>query len=139
MSSNGPIDQVAVELASAFNATDAVKLASLYTETATLMPPHEGAVKGRMAIQAWFQEALGRLGKIEIIPTRSSILGGEAFQVGGFKITPKDDSPPRMFKYVLILNRVQALGKLPTIYGTETQLELHCSHPSPGFDAAGVF
>jgi len=108
MSSNGPIDQVAAELASAFNARDAVKLASLYTETATLMPPHEGAVKGRMAIQAWFQAALGRLGKIEIIPIRSSILGGEAFQVGNFKITPKDGSSPRTFKYVLILNRVEA-------------------------------
>ena len=108
MSSNGPIDQVAVELASAFNATDADKLASLYFKTATLMPPHEGAVKGRMAIQAWFQEALGRLGKIEIIPTRSSILGGEAFQVGNFKITPIDGSSPRTFKYVLILNRVEA-------------------------------
>ena len=108
MARSRSIDQVAVELASAFNATDAVKLASLYTETATLMPPHEGAVKGRMAIQAWFQEALGRLGKIDIIPTRSSILGGEAFQVGNFKITPIDGSSPRTFKYVLILNRVEA-------------------------------
>ena len=108
MPSNGPIDQVAVELASAFNATDAVKLASLYTETATLMPPHEGAVKGRMAIQAWFQEALGRLGKIEIIPMRSSILGGEAFQVGNFQITPRVGSSPRAFKYVLILNCAEA-------------------------------
>ena len=108
MSSNGPIDQVAVELASALNATDAVKLASLYTETATLMPPHEGTVKGRMAIQAWFQAALGRLGKIEIIPIKSSILAGEAFQVGNLKITPKDGSSPRTFKYVLIFNRVEA-------------------------------
>ena len=107
MSSNGSIDQVAVELASALNATDAVKLASLYTETATLMPPHEGTVKGRMAIQAWFQAALGRLGKIEIIPIKSSILAGEAFQVGNFKITPKDGSSPRTFKYVLILNLVE--------------------------------
>jgi len=108
MSSNGPIDQVAAELASAFNARDAVKLASLYTETATLMPPNEGAVKGRIAIQAWFQTALGRLGDIQIFPLRSSILGGEAFQVGTFKITPKDGSSPRAFKYVLILNRVEA-------------------------------
>jgi hypothetical protein len=39
---------------------------------------------------------------------RSSILGGEAFQVGSFKIIPKDGSSPRAFKYVLILNRVEA-------------------------------
>jgi ketosteroid isomerase-like protein len=75
MASDVSIDQVAVQLTSAFNATDAVKLASLYTETATLMPPNEGAVKGRIAIQAWFQAALGRLGQIQISPTRSPILG----------------------------------------------------------------
>jgi ketosteroid isomerase-like protein len=46
MAGSGSIDYVAVQLASAFNATDAVKLASLYTETATLMPPNEGVVKG---------------------------------------------------------------------------------------------
>ena len=52
MVGSGSIDQVAVQLASAFNATDAVRLASLYTETATLMPPNERVVKGRIAIQA---------------------------------------------------------------------------------------
>jgi len=108
MASDGSIDQVAVQLASAFNAIDAVKLASLYTETATLMPPHEEAVKGRIAIEAWFHAALGRLGQIQIFPERSSSLGGEAFQVGNFKITPKDGSSQRTFKYVLILNRVEA-------------------------------
>ena len=107
MDSNDSIDQVAAQLALAFNATDVAKLASLYTETATLMPPHEGAIKGRIAIQAWFQAALGQLGKIQIIPIRSSILGGEAFQVGNFKVTPKDGSSQRAFKYVLILNRVE--------------------------------
>ena len=108
MASNSSIDQVAVRLASAFNASDAVRLAALYTETATLMPPNEGAVKGRIAIQAWLQAALRRLGEIQIVPVRSSILEGEAFQVGNFKITPKDGSSPRAFKYVLILNRVGA-------------------------------
>jgi hypothetical protein len=39
---------------------------------------------------------------------RSSILGGEVFQVGSFKINPKDGSSPRAFKYVLILHRVEA-------------------------------
>ena len=107
MASNGSIDQVAAQLALAFNATDTAKLASLYTETATLMPPHEGAIKGRIAIQAWFQAALGQLGEIQIIPIRSSILGAEAFQVGNFKVTPKDGSSQRAFKYVLILNRVE--------------------------------
>jgi hypothetical protein len=61
-----------------------------------------------MAIQEWFQAALGRLGEIQIMPIRSSILGGEAFQVGNFKITSADGSLPRAFKYVLILNRVEA-------------------------------
>ena len=107
MASNGSIDQVAAQLALAFNATDTAKLASLYTETATLMPPHEGAIRGRIAIQAWFHAALGQLGEIQIIPIRSSILGAEAFQVGNFKVTPKDGSSQRAFKYVLILNRVE--------------------------------
>ena len=108
MAGSVSIDQVAVQLALAFNVADAVKLASLYTETATLMPPNEEVVKGRIAIQRWFQAALGRLGEIQISPLRSSISGGEAFQVGTFKITPKGDSSPRAFKYVLIMNRVEA-------------------------------
>ena len=108
MAGSDSIDQVAVQLASAFNATDAVELASLYTETATLMPPNEGVVKGRSAIQACFQAALVRMGEIQIFPMRSSILGGEAFQVGNFQITPRVGSSPRAFKYVLILNRAEA-------------------------------
>ena len=99
---------MAVQLASAFNDKDAAKLASLYTETATLMPPNGEKVKGRVAIQAWFQEALGGLGEIQIIPLKSSVLGEEGFQVGNFKILPRDGSSPRAFKYVLILNRVEA-------------------------------
>jgi ketosteroid isomerase-like protein len=109
MAISSSIDQIAVQLASAFNAADSAKLASLYTETATLMPPNERAVQGRIAIQAWFQAALVRLGEIQIIPMRSSILGGGVgFQVGNFIITPKDGSSPRAFKYVLILHRVEA-------------------------------
>jgi ketosteroid isomerase-like protein len=108
MALNGSIEQVAVQLASAFNDKDAVKLASLYTETATLMPPNGRAVEGRVAIQAWFQEALGGLGEVQIIPLKSSVLGEEGFQVGNFKILPRDGSSARAFKYVLILNRVEA-------------------------------
>ena len=64
MSGNGSIDRVAAELTSTFNAPDAIKLASLYAETAILMPPNEAAERGRMAILVWFQAALGRLGEI---------------------------------------------------------------------------
>lgn len=109
MPSDAPLQQIAVQLVAAFNAKDAVKLASLYTQTATLMPPNEKIVKGRGAIEAWYRPALERIGDVQIVPMQSSILGEQGFQVGTFTSSAKGDpSVRRSFKYALILKRVGA-------------------------------
>jgi ketosteroid isomerase-like protein len=102
------IDEIAGRLEKAFNAKDAAALTSLYSETATLMPPNQSAVKGRAAIQAWFQTALPRVGTVRIAPTRSIICENDAFQVGAFTSIGSADrsAAPNNFKYVLILKRV---------------------------------
>ena len=106
MTDDASLQQIAIQLAAAFNAKDAAKLASLYTQTAILMPPNEGMVKGRPAIEAWFQPKMQPIRQIQIFPIKSSTLGDEGFQVGTFSATAEDDPSPRSFKYALILKRV---------------------------------
>jgi uncharacterized protein (TIGR02246 family) len=108
----GPIDHTAFRLEAAFNAHDADALASLYSDDATLMPPNEPMVKGRPAIQAWFDRALQRLGSVRIVPIQSQIVGDQAFQIGTFtsRATSAEGSPSAQEdaavatgKYVLLL------------------------------------
>src|SRR5215469_5303774 len=106
MTDDASLQQIAAQLTAAFNAKDAAKLGSLYTQTATLMPPNEAMVKGRHAIQAWFEPKLQRIRRIQIFPMRSGALGEEGFQVGTFFATAEDDPSPRGYKYAVILKRV---------------------------------
>jgi ketosteroid isomerase-like protein len=106
------IADVAVRLEAAFNASDAVALASLYSDTAILMPPNEPMVSGRAGILAWFEKALQRLGSVSIVPIESTAVGDQAFQVGTFTSSAQteatssstQDRPPALTgKYVLLL------------------------------------
>lgn len=108
------IADIAVRLEAAFNASDAVALASLYSDTATLMPPNEPKVSGRAGIQAWFERALQRLGRVSIDPVELSVAGDQAFQVGTFTSAPRteatssatqDGPPAQAGKYVLVLKQ----------------------------------
>jgi ketosteroid isomerase-like protein len=100
------VHDIAARLEAAFNASDAAALASLYSDTAVLMPPNEPMVRGRIEIQAWFERALLRLRSVRIVPIESTSEGDQAFQVGTFMTTVsssgKDDSP-LPGKYALVL------------------------------------
>jgi ketosteroid isomerase-like protein len=107
-----PIDDIAVHLETAFNRGDVKALASLYTDDATLMPPNQSAVSGKIDIESWFERALQRLRTVRIVPVESRIIGDQAFQVGTFTSLPIsiDGSLPVQesggaitAKYVLIL------------------------------------
>jgi uncharacterized protein (TIGR02246 family) len=107
----GEVEQVVGRLEAAFNARDPVAMAALYTEDAVLMPPNDLPVHGSKAIQAWFDQALPRLGAIRLAPTATRVGEALAVQVGTFKVTPSapvPDSPAgeRAGKYVLVLTRV---------------------------------
>jgi ketosteroid isomerase-like protein len=78
------VHDIAARLKAAFNASDAVALASLYSDTAVLMPPNEPMVRGRTEIQAWFERALLRLRSVGIVPVESTAESEQAFQVGTF-------------------------------------------------------
>jgi ketosteroid isomerase-like protein len=108
------IVDIAVQLEAAFNASNAVALASLYSDTAILMPPNEPRVSGRAAIQAWFEEALPRVGSVSIVPGESTAAADQGFQVGTFtsraptddvSTSAQDGPPAREGKYVLLLKR----------------------------------
>ena len=86
------IEDIATLMEAAFNAHDAAALASLYADTAILMPPSEPAVSGRAEIQAWFERALARLRSIRIIMTETLREGDHAFQAGTFMSSAADAS-----------------------------------------------
>jgi ketosteroid isomerase-like protein len=107
------VGDIAARLQAAFNAGDAAALASLYSETAVLMPPNEPMVRGRAGIQGWFEQALPRVGSVSITPIESTSVGDQAFQAGAFTSRSPagagssipDPSPARAGKYVLLLRR----------------------------------
>ena len=100
------LHDISARLEAAFNAGDAVTLASLYSETAILMPPNEPMVRGRTEIQTWFERALVRLRSVRIVPVESTAESDQAFQVGTFTTAvsssgKEDNLLPG--KYVLVL------------------------------------
>lgn len=107
------IEDIAALMEAAFNAHDAAALASLYADTAILMPPSEPMVRGRAEIQAWFERALARLRSIRLIVTDSLREGDQAFQVGTFTSSAADASSSSSGqsgatvagKYVLLLQK----------------------------------
>jgi uncharacterized protein (TIGR02246 family) len=102
------VADIASRLEAAFNARDAAALASLYADSAILMPPNEPMVTGRAAIRSWFERALPRLGRVSIMAVESGGEGDRAFQIGTFTTAALSDgsapSSTRSGKYVLLLN-----------------------------------
>jgi uncharacterized protein (TIGR02246 family) len=108
------IHRLAARLEAAFNRGDAKALASLYTDDATLMPPNQPAVSGKIEIESWFERALQRLRTVRIVPIESKIMGDRAFQVGTFTSVPNsiagsssvhESAALTTAKYVLVLRR----------------------------------
>lgn len=102
------VHDIAARLEAAFNARDAAALASLYSETAILMPPNEPIVSGRTAIQAWFERALLRLRSVRIVPIESTAESDQAFQVGTFTTAVTSsgrEDAPLPGKYLLVLRK----------------------------------
>ena len=100
------VDDIAARLEAAFNASNAVALVSLYSDTAVLMPPNEPMVRGRTEIQAWFERALVRLRSVRIVPIESTVTAEQAFQAGTFTTAVSssgEDDSPLPGKYVLFL------------------------------------
>jgi ketosteroid isomerase-like protein len=79
---NSILDKVVAELVAAFNAKDATKLTSLYSEDAVLMPPNMPMIKGQAAIAAHFEKEFAGDMKLQLTPIESMIAGSQGFGMG---------------------------------------------------------
>lgn len=84
------LDKLNAEFTAAFNAKDAARLASFYTEDALLMPPNQPMVKGRPNIEAFWRGAFEQgLTNLRLRPLESVISGNQAFEAGTATLTVK--------------------------------------------------
>ena len=99
------LTKVAEAFTAAFNAKDAAKVAALYTEDATFMPPNEPMVSGRANIQAWFQKGMDDgFSDLRLMPTESSTRTGLGFEAGTYTIAFKGGTDKG--KYVEVFKQV---------------------------------
>jgi uncharacterized protein (TIGR02246 family) len=84
------LDKLTAEFVAAFNAKDAAKVASFYTEDATLMPPNAPMVKGRPNIESYWRGAFEQgVTSLRLRPMESAIAGSQAFEAGTATVTVK--------------------------------------------------
>lgn len=95
--------------ADAFARGDAAAVAAWYTADATLLPPDNPLVKGREAIQTFWQGAMGagvREAKLETLEVESR--GDLAYEVGRFEMAvqpPGGERAEMAGKYVVVWKR----------------------------------
>jgi uncharacterized protein (TIGR02246 family) len=111
------LDKLAAEFSATFNAKDAAKLASFYTEDASLMPPNQPMVKGRPNIEAYWKGAFEQgLTNLQLKPFESVISGNQAFEAGIATVTLKSGGGSKPVtdtaKYVVIFKRANDTWKM---------------------------
>ncbi len=109
------LDRLAKEFAAAFNAKDAAKVASFYTEDAELIPPDEPTVKGRANIEACFRRNFdGGVTSLQLQPTESALAGTQAFEAGTSTVTIRGDTGPQTVtgRYLAVFKRVGSDWKI---------------------------
>jgi uncharacterized protein (TIGR02246 family) len=100
------LKEMAADWAAAFNAKDAAKIASFYTDDAVVMPPNQPMVKGRANIEAHFKGEIQQgATNFQLKPVESAISGSQAFEVGTSTMTLPGGLTDRG-KYLVVLKRV---------------------------------
>jgi len=103
------VEAANAEWVAAFNRGDAVAVAALYTESATLMPPDIEMVRGRQGIQEFWQTRIQRGLKDAVLTTvEVQADGNTAYEIGRVSLTvhAKDQAPkPMSSKYVVVWKR----------------------------------
>lgn len=103
------VEAANAEWVAAFNRGDAVAVAALYTEGATLMPPDREMVRGRQGIQEFWQGGIQRGLKDAVLTTvEVQADGNTAYKIGRVSLTvhAKDQAPkPISGKYVVVWKR----------------------------------
>jgi uncharacterized protein (TIGR02246 family) len=109
------LDKLNTEFMAAFNAKDAARLASFYTEDASLMPPNQPLVKGRPNIEAYWRGAFEQgVANLQLKPVESAISGAMGFEAGTATVTVK--TPGGVIKdtskYVVVFRRTDTGWKM---------------------------
>jgi len=104
------LGQMNRDFAAALNAKDARTAAALYTEDGMLIPPDEAIVRGRAAIEAYWQGAIDDGGirdvSVETIDAKSS--GSLGYETGRFTLTvngPDGEPVVEKGRYIELLRR----------------------------------
>jgi uncharacterized protein (TIGR02246 family) len=111
------LDKVTAEFMAAFNAKDAAKVASFYTDDGVLMPPNQPMVKGRENIEAYWRGAFEQgVTGLRLRPVESAISGAQAFETGTATVTVKAGGAGAAItdtaKYVVVYKRTTAGWKM---------------------------
>ena len=114
--SKASIDKLNAKFAEAFNKGDAVAVASMYTTDAVVLPPGAAMVKGRTAIQSFWQGASQQLGDMKLTTLEVKPLGGGwARELGTFSLKLKSQpGQEAVGKYVVLWQKVGEEWQLAT-------------------------
>jgi uncharacterized protein (TIGR02246 family) len=112
------IDAANAKFVAAFNKGDAVGVAQLYTEQATVLPPGAPMAKGRTAIQSFWQGAIqSGLKNVSLMALQVDQFGSAAREIGQFSLDAPDAQKQTVHvegKYVVLWRRVSGSWKLDT-------------------------
>jgi len=104
------LGQMNRDFAAALNAKDAKAAAALYTEDAVLIPPGEPLVRGRAAIEEYWQGAIEAGGVRDVsVETMEALSSGSlGYEIGSFVLTvngPDGEPATDRGRYVELLRR----------------------------------
>lgn len=109
------LDKLNAEFTAAFNAKDAARLASFYTEDASLMPPNQPLVKGRPNIEAYWRGAFEQgVANLQLRPVESAVSGTFGYEAGTAVVTVKTPGGlvKETSKYVVVFKRTDTGWKM---------------------------
>ena len=92
---------------------DAVGVAAVYAEDGQLLPAYSAAIRGRTAIQAFWQGWMDMgIHALHRLPNELALLNGIANEVGGYELCGREGKLLDVGKYVLIWKQEQGLWKI---------------------------
>ncbi len=110
------IQELSNAWSAAFNKGDAAAVAAMYAEDAYVLPPGHDMVKGRAAIQAFWQEAAGQMHNARLVTIDVVSLGPRAAREIGTVTLETKAQPPQQIagKYVVVWRKIGGRWRLAT-------------------------
>jgi uncharacterized protein (TIGR02246 family) len=118
----GTIQALNDKWAAAFNKADAAAVATMYTTDAYVLPPGSAIVKGRKAIEAFWQQAATQFGDAKLVTVDVLPLGRRAArEIGTVTLETKAQPPQQIVgKYAVVWRKMRGHWLLATdIWNTD--------------------